>query len=385
MRWLVVAIAGLASAGLMAVGVSMNFAFGSSFGRTALESYAYGAAFGFADILKVAAPIVVAKSLGNRNWGAAVVGLLLWGTFTVCSAVSAIGFSSANRTFAIDSRTVQAALNQSRLLSLETDQSELRRLRDRIASPELGRGERIQLAAAAQRLEAAIAASRGKLEDASPVVSTPNPQAHTLAKLTGAGIDKIEVGLVLLVALLVEMGGLGPFITMNLAKVPQPSKVPEGSPPEKTSRKQPPALGRASPPLSPEPQRPRLIHSAVAPLPMAIDLERFLDRHAHRDDRTAVGSSELLARYNCSLQQRGLPETSQRRLGDAMRALGHHNKPRLADGRIHYQGLAWREPDSGVKPRRERQVQAVAPSRRMNGADGKNGVLAGGRAATLSS
>ena len=213
MRWLIVAIAGLASAGLMAVGVSMNFAFGSSFGRTALESYAYGAAFGFADILKVAAPIVVAKSLGNRNWGAAVVGLLLWGTFTVCSAVSAIGFSSANRTFAIDTRTVQAALNQSRLASLEADQTELRRLRDRIASPELGRGERIQLAAAAQRLEAAIAASRGKLEDASPVVSTPNPQAHTLAKLTGAGIDKVEVGLVLLVALLVEMGGLGPFIT----------------------------------------------------------------------------------------------------------------------------------------------------------------------------
>jgi hypothetical protein len=41
-----------------------------------------------------------------------------------------------------------------------------------------------------------------------------------------------------------------------------------------------------------------------------------------------------------------LPEISQRRLGDAMRALGHHKKPRLADGRIHYQGLAWKEPDT---------------------------------------
>ena len=141
----------------------MNFAFGSSFGRTALEAYAYGAAFGFADILKVAAPIVVARSLGNRNWGAAMLGLLVWGTFTVCSAVSAIGFASANRTFAIDTRTVQAALNQSRLASLEADQTELRRLRDRLASPEVGRSERIQLAAAAQRLEAAIGTSRGKL------------------------------------------------------------------------------------------------------------------------------------------------------------------------------------------------------------------------------
>ena len=105
MRWLIVAIAGIASAGLMAVGVSMNFAFGSSFGRTALESYAYGAAFGFADILKVAAPIVAARSFANRKWGAALLGLVVWGTFTVCSAVSAIGFASANRTFTVDTRT----------------------------------------------------------------------------------------------------------------------------------------------------------------------------------------------------------------------------------------------------------------------------------------
>ena len=127
---------------------------------------------------------------------------------TLCSAVSAIGFASANRTFAVDTRTVQAALNESRLVSLETDQSELRRLRDRLASPEVRRSERIQLLSAAQRLEAAIGASRGKLEDATPVVSTANPQAYTLAKLTGVSIDNIEVSLVLLVALLVEIGGL---------------------------------------------------------------------------------------------------------------------------------------------------------------------------------
>ena len=107
----------------------------------------YGAAFAFADILKVAAPIVIAKSLANRKWGAASVAVLVWGTFTVCSAVSAIGFASANRTFAMDTRTVQAALNQSRLKSLEADQYELRRLRDRLASPDLSRSERLQLGA----------------------------------------------------------------------------------------------------------------------------------------------------------------------------------------------------------------------------------------------
>jgi hypothetical protein len=90
-RLIVVLLVGIASAGLMAVSVTMNFAFGSSFGRTALESYAYGAAFGFADILKVVAPIVAAGTFAKRKWGATFLALLLWGTFTVCSAVSAIG------------------------------------------------------------------------------------------------------------------------------------------------------------------------------------------------------------------------------------------------------------------------------------------------------
>ena len=59
MRWIAIVITGVASVGLIAVSVAMNFAFGSSFGRTVLESHAYGAAFAFADVLKVAAPIVM--------------------------------------------------------------------------------------------------------------------------------------------------------------------------------------------------------------------------------------------------------------------------------------------------------------------------------------
>ena len=145
MRWAIVALMGIASAGMLAVSVAMNFAFGNSFGRTGFESYAYGAVFAFADILKVAAPIVAARSFSNRNWGVALLGLVLWGTFTACSAVSAIGYASANRTFTVDSRKVQAALNQSRLVSLEADQSELRRLRKRLAAPDVARSERLQL------------------------------------------------------------------------------------------------------------------------------------------------------------------------------------------------------------------------------------------------
>src|SRR6476469_10333038 len=135
------------------VSVTMNFAFGSSFGRTAFESYAYGAAFGLADILKVAAPRAAAGSFARRNWTGGLVAILVWGTFTICSVVSAIVFASANRSFTVDTRKVQAALNQSRLASLEADQSELRRVRERLAATEIARSERAQLVGAAQRLE----------------------------------------------------------------------------------------------------------------------------------------------------------------------------------------------------------------------------------------
>src|SRR5262245_33598869 len=209
MRWAVVAIVGLASAGLLAVSVSMNFSFGSSFGRTALESYAYGAAFGFADILKVAAPIVVANSFGNRRWGAALLALFLWGTFTAC------------------------------------------------------------------------------------------PQAHTLASLTGAGVDKVEIGLILLVALLVEMGGLGPFVTMSLAKVPRPTKVSVEIPRTREPAPEPDhtALAETHPFEQPtgtsSSTTPRLIYSSVGPENLASDLERFLNLHARRVEGSTLGSTDL--------------------------------------------------------------------------------------------
>ena len=220
MRQLGVALVAIASAGLIAVSVCVNYAFGSSFGA-GLEAHVYGCAFAFADVLKTAAPIAARRCFASRSWGAALIASLAWAIFTAGSAISAIGFASANRTFTVDSRKVQAALNRNRLASLEADQSELRRLRERLATPEVGRSERLQLTAAAQRLEAAMGATRGKLEDAAPVVSTPNPQAHTLSNLTGLAMDKVETSLTLLAALLVEVGGLGPFILTILAKTSQ--------------------------------------------------------------------------------------------------------------------------------------------------------------------
>jgi hypothetical protein len=229
------------------------------------------------------------------------------------------------------------------LAGLEADQAELRRVRDRLAVAEIGRGERVQLVVAAQRLEAAISGTRGKLEDASPIVTTPNPQAHTLAGLTGASMDKVETALVLLVALLVEMGGLGPFITMSLAKVPRTMKVPdEETNPSISSGEKIPSQQIVEPSRNAG-ERPRLVFSAE-PQDISSDLGRFLQLHTKGEERSALGSTELLERYNSYCEKRGFQAVSQRRLGEEMKTLGHCRKVRLSGGHVHYQGLSWLEP-----------------------------------------
>jgi hypothetical protein len=203
-----------------------------------------------------------------------------------------------------------------------------------------------------QRLEASIRTVRGNLEDAAPVVSTPNPQAHTLASLTGLGMDKVEIGLILLVALLVEMGGLGPFVTVSLAKDRRTTKVPAKVPPAPDPSPQPvPTVPADTPqvqlPAGASPSgamRPRLIYPGASQENLESDLGRFLNLHACRDEGSTLASSDLLARYNGSRRKRGSAEVTQRRFGDTMRALGYRTKLRLTGGRVHYQGLAWADP-----------------------------------------
>jgi len=235
------------------------------------------------------------------------------------------------------------------LVSLEADQTELRRLRERLAVPDVARSERLQLTTAAQRLEATIGTTRGKLEAAAPIVTTPNPQAYTLAHLTGVSVDKVEAGLVLLVAFLVELGGLGPFITMSLARVQRPMMVPEKVPAAPVPSLQPertPAgevapfecVAQTSPAVT---QGPQLVYSAVRTENLESDLRRFLNRHAQSREGSTLGSTDLLERYNGSRRRRGEPEVTQRRFGDAMNALGYRMKQRQSGGRVHYQGLTW--------------------------------------------
>ena len=211
------------------------------------------------------------------------------------------GFASANRSFTVDTRKVQAALNQSRLASLEADQSELRRLRERLASPELGRSERFQLTATAQRLEVSIGATRGKLEDAAPVVSTPNPGPTPWPASPALAWIRSKPASSLLVALLVEMG-VGPFVTMSLAKVQRPMKVPTTPEPALQPDRTASTPARAGNQALPRPLEP-------GQTSLAAGLRRR-DRPLAPPGCQARGSAELVRRVKTEAPQ---PSTAARR------------------------------------------------------------------------
>ena len=168
---------------------------------------------------------------------------------------------------------------------------------------------------------------------------------------------------------MVEMGGLGPFITMKLVKVLSSANVPPAPQPvhqlDQTTPSKTPSIGpsaRSSPTATPPP-RPTLVATENLP----DDLGSFLNLHACHDEGSTLSSTDLLARYNSSRRKSERSPISQRRLGDTMNTLGYRKKIRLAGGRIHYQGLKWVEADAR-EIHEATAATSQTPPRRKNGA-----------------
>ena len=121
------------------------------------------------------------------------------------------------RTFVIDARTVQAALNESRLASLEADQSELGGC-GRTGWHDLGRRARRALAATAERLEAAVSNTRRALEVSSPSSACRTPKHIRLAGSRASTSTALRPRSPFSSLCSWRSGGLGPFMVMQLAK-----------------------------------------------------------------------------------------------------------------------------------------------------------------------
>ena len=240
----------IAASVLLAVSAAMNYRFGFSLGKTALDGEIYGAASVAADCFKALVPFFFFAAIRNRMWSQAIAALLVWVVVTAYAMTSALGHAALNRLDTSGQRAAAAANYTDLRADSKRAQEQLswipaHRPLDTVAA-ELnvhkaqrywavtqectdvrGRGARnycqkfhklnAELASAqsAEKLESRIHEIGAKLAKVtgSAVMAQADPQASVLAKLTGLEVETVQMALTMFVALLIEVGsGFGMFV-----------------------------------------------------------------------------------------------------------------------------------------------------------------------------
>ncbi|MEM9030469.1 MAG: hypothetical protein AAGC70_19080 [Pseudomonadota bacterium] len=251
-------VLGVMAAGvLLAVSAAMNWRFGYQLGTTELDGLIYGSASAAADCLKALVPFFIFAAIRNRMWSQAAASAVVWLVVTAYSLTSALGHAALNRQESTGQRAAQATAYQQLTADLKRAQQQLSWVpQHRPAATVMGemsgkeaqrywkwsngcttvRGSRTrrfcqqynalkaELGSANQaaKLEQRIAASRAKLAEFKGAGhGAADPQAHILAKLTGAfmpgiSVEDVQMALAIFIALLLEVGsGLGLYIAFS--------------------------------------------------------------------------------------------------------------------------------------------------------------------------
>jgi hypothetical protein len=247
----ILGIMGVVAAGiLLAVSAAMNYRFGFSLGKTALDGQIYGLASAAADCFKALVPFFFFAALRNKMWSQALAAALVWTVVTGYSLTSALGHAALNRLDTSGKRAVEALTYadlradskraQEQLAWIpqhrpaDTVQSELNALKAQRAwintagcSDITGKSNRefcqqfhklnAELASAteAQKLETRIAEVGQRLAQTAggTGLAEADPQASVLAKLSGLNVEVVQTALTLFVALLIEIGsGFGMYV-----------------------------------------------------------------------------------------------------------------------------------------------------------------------------
>ena len=103
-------VSGVIAAGiLLAVSAAMNYRFGFSLGKTAMDGQIYGLASAAADCFKALVPFFFFAAIRNRMWSQAAAAALVWTVVTAYSMTSALGHAALNRLDTTGQRAVEAA------------------------------------------------------------------------------------------------------------------------------------------------------------------------------------------------------------------------------------------------------------------------------------
>jgi hypothetical protein len=240
----------LAALVLLVVSAMMNYQFGYNYGKTPVDGLIYGMASAAADCFKALTPFFFFAALRNRIWSQALAAALVWVVVTVYAFLSALGHASTNRSFTNGERVVASASYQDTRAELKRAEEQLKWIpphrptstvaaelhvlkadKTWLLTKECTDATRktsrefcqqyFKLAAEyasgqeTDKLNAKIAQLGVQTTKVSGAAATglADPQANLISRLTGYDLETVQTGLMLFVALLIEIGsGFGLYV-----------------------------------------------------------------------------------------------------------------------------------------------------------------------------
>ena len=389
-------VSGVLAAGvLLAVSCAMNWRFGFSLGRTEFDGQIYGAASVAADCLKALVPFFFFAAIRNRMWSQAIASLLVWGVVSSYSLTSALGHAALNRFDSSGHRAAEAqsykdlradmerakgqlgwipqhrpiAAVQSEIEGLKTKRewiwsngcAEVKGAQTRGFCQQLFTlSSELASAQQAAALEVRIADVSAKLASAGggSVMTEADPQAKVLADLSGRGLEEVQMGLTIFIALLLEVGsGLGMYIAFSQWRlyerhVPVPPAMAELNETLAIPAKPPRERRRAS---ANDNKLASVARKLLAP---KSDVERYYSEAVETQEGSTVTFNDLYADYGDWCERQGKEMLAQPTFGRDFGELGVE-KRKLA-GRIKYIGIALKSGQSVEEDKKLTAEQAEA-------------------------
>lgn len=372
---LLLSILGVGAASiLLFVSAAMNWRFGLNLGKSELDSQIYAAASAAADGMKALLPFFIMWALRQKNYVQMLSGALLWTVCAAYSLTSSLGFAALNRAEVTGERAVQASVYQDLRAELKREQEKLgwipqhrsigevnADLRAALSKPIIYKRKlhgtleevskncvepnwltrkgcdnvlnyRKELAVSnqAHKVEERIAELKADIAKFSQtavsgaMVGKADPQADLLSKLSGFNTGDVQLGLVILVSMLVELGsGLGLFVAFSHMTVPNRALA--------TSADQN-AMGYGRPKQT----RRRLISRS--------DVEKYYDANVMKADGESVTTTAMHEDYKLWCERKGKTPLAVTVFGRQLSELGVR-KTRIG-GRMRYIDVQLKMPQS---------------------------------------
>ena len=376
-----------AAAALFGASVVANLRYGLSLAHNPLDKAAYGAVGCAIDVFKASLLIFGTMLWHRRHRIIASASVVLWLGCVAWSLSSAIGFAVTTRAEANAARAQEradssgwsttviraesqlstlskarpAAVVQADLAAVTVPGLMWRRTREctEVTTSEKQRacGQVVSLrreliaAQVAERLEGTLNEARNASSDLSSV----DPQAAALSRMTGFSQRDVRTGLALLLAGLIEVASAMGFAIVGLAIAPKPRSshqhpsLKEAA--AEDTRHEPAPLIDAPPNLQavqnviPERSGPigratiLNVRRTAKTSGLSEDVEAFLQARMLPAEEGRVGSTILHAAFNDYCRSHGLPERSQQALGKELTRLCMPKVRCTRSGRFEYTGL----------------------------------------------